>query len=151
MAFLPRFIIINTPKTYHLSKKELAVRNVVTTKSEPNQYQLVTIAIEAMQELKAIDIVLLDLTEISEASTDYFVICHGTSSTHISGIADRVQKNILETLGEHPTRVEGRQGSHWQLIDYFSVIVHIFDREKRDFYDLEGLWSDAKITPIDNV
>ncbi len=106
---------------------------------------LLKIVIEALQELKAVDIIVLDLRSISEASSDYFVICNGTSSTHISGLADRVQKNVWENLSERPVHIEGKQSRSWILLDYFSVVVHIFDREKRQFYDVEHLWSDAKL------
>jgi ribosome-associated protein len=104
-----------------------------------------------MQDLKALDILLMDLREIPEASAAYFVICHGSSSTHLSGIADRVDKNIWEKYREHPTHTEGRKAGNWVLMDYFNVVVHIFDKNKREFYDLEGLWSDAKIERYENL
>jgi ribosome-associated protein len=109
---------------------------------------MVTTVIEALEELKAVDITIMDLRDIHEASADFFIICNGTSSTHISGLADRVQKNVWETLGDRPFHVEGKQGRHWLLIDYFNVVIHIFDKEKREFYDVEHLWSDAKIQKI---
>jgi ribosome-associated protein len=122
-----------------LNKKESNSR----IKNQTNA--LLKIVIEALQELKAVDIIVLDLRSISEASSDYFVICNGTSSTHISGLADRVQKNVWENLSERPVHIEGKQSRSWILLDYFSVVVHIFDREKRQFYDVEHLWSDAKL------
>jgi ribosome-associated protein len=109
---------------------------------------MVTTVIEALEELKAVDIIIMDLRDIHEASADFFIICNGTSSTHISGLADRVQKNVWEKLGDRPFHVEGKQGRHWLLIDYFNVVIHIFDKEKREFYDVEHLWSDAKIQKI---
>ncbi len=109
---------------------------------------IVTTIIEALEELKAVEITIMDLREIHEASADFFVICNGTSSTHIAGLADRVQKNVWENLGERPLHIEGKQGRLWLLIDYFNVVVHIFDKEKREFYDVEHLWSDAKIQKI---
>ena len=122
-----------------MNKKESTGR----IKSQSNA--LLKIIIEALQELKAVDISVLDLRNIPEASAEYFVVCNGTSSTHISGLSDRVQKNVLEQLGERPVHVEGKQGRAWILLDYFSIVVHVFDREKRQFYDVEHLWSDAKL------
>ena len=121
------------------------VKKQSTTAAKLPKSVFVKTVIDAMQELKGVDVTLLDLRNIHEASADYFVICHGTSSTHISGITDRIQKNIWETLGERPFHIEGRQGKHWLLLDYFTVVVHVFDREKRDFYDIEHLWSDAVV------
>jgi len=109
---------------------------------------MVTTVIEALEELKAVDIIIMDLRDIHEASADFFIICNGTSSTHISGLADRVLKNVWEKLGDRPFHVEGKQGRHRLLIDYFNVVIHIFDKEKREFYDVEHLWSDAKIQKI---
>lgn len=110
--------------------------------------EFVSTIIEALEELKAVDITIMDLRDIHEASADFFVVCNGTSSTHIAGLSDRVQKNVWENLAERPLHIEGKQGRHWLLIDYFNVVVHIFDKEKREFYDVENLWSDAKIQKI---
>lgn len=140
--------IYKTSKNIRLSKKGLAARNAVSQKDL--SIALANIAIDALQEVKGVDIVLLDLRDIPEASADFFVICNGTSGTHISGLADRVQKNVWEQMGEHPTHIEGRQGRNWLLLDFFTVVVHIFDNEKRAFYDLEGLWRDAKVTRYEN-
>jgi ribosome-associated protein len=122
-----------------LSKNELAARAKTPTVS------FVKTIVEALQELKGVDITVLDLRSIPEASADYFIVCNGTSNTHISGLADRVQKNVWEELEEKPLHIEGKQGRLWLLIDYFNVVVHIFDKEKRQFYDVEHLWSDAKV------
>lgn len=132
-----------------MSKKELTVKK--QDKELSKDLQLAEVIVDAMQDLKALDIVLLDLREIPEASAAYFVICHGSSSTHLSGIANRVDKNVWEQLAEHPTHTEGKKNGNWVLIDYFSVVVHIFDSTKREFYDLEGLWSDAKIQRFENL
>jgi ribosome-associated protein len=121
------------------------VKKQSTTAAKLPKSVFVKTIIEAMQELKGVDVTVLDLRNIHEASADYFIICHGTSSTHISGLTDRIQKNVWEILGERPYHTEGRQGKHWLLLDYFTIVVHVFDREKRDFYDIEHLWSDAVV------
>ena len=133
-----------------MSKQELVINNLKTG-IEDHTLVLVNVAIESLQELKGQDIVVLDLKSIDEASANYFVICNGTSSTHISGLGDRVEKNLKKQLDEYPNHVEGRHKTHWLLLDYFNVVIHIFDKEKRNFYDLEGLWSDAKITQYKDI
>jgi ribosome-associated protein len=119
-------------------------RNSIQVKQISNT--LLACILDALQELKAIDIIVLDLKEVKEASSDFFVICNGSSSTHINGLSDRVQKNVWETLGEKPYHMEGRNSKAWMLIDYFNIVIHIFDKEKRSYYALEQLWNDAVIT-----
>lgn len=94
---------------------------------------------------KAIDPVILDLREITLIS-DYFVICTGTSSTHIRGLADAVTEGF-ENEGIRSNRIEGYQNADWVLIDYGDVVVHIFTEELREFYSLERLWGDAPQVP----
>jgi ribosome-associated protein len=80
---------------------------------------------------------------------DYFVICTGTSVTHIQSIADRVQEKldeVVHTRGTPRSKPQGDAQSYWLILDYSDVILHIFSEETREFYDLERLWSDAKIT-----
>ena len=107
--------------------------------------------VEGMQENKANDIVVLDLTEIDNAVADYFVICSGDSSTQVDGISSSVMRHTRKELKEKPWSVEGKNNSEWVLMDYVSVVAHIFYRETREFYDLEDLWSDAKRTDIPNL
>lgn len=90
------------------------------------------------------DIKKFDLRLLEDASTDYYIICHGSSSTQISGIMKEIAKRVSEHLKEKPYHSEGTNS--WMIIDYFSVVVHIFSEEKRKFYNLEGLWSDAITT-----
>lgn len=99
--------------------------------------------IEAIQNVKGLDIVEIDLRNIHDASTDCFVICTGNSSTHLHGIADRVEKEIRDEYGILPNHIEGRQSKSWVLLDYFSVVVHVFAASDRHMYDLEHLWNDA--------
>ncbi|CAG5086399.1 ribosome silencing factor [Parvicella tangerina] len=107
--------------------------------------------IEGVTDLKAKDPVCIDLRETDGAVTDFFVICHGDSSTHIDGIANSVTKNVSKKLGQRPWHHEGKQSAEWKLLDYVDVVVHIFNKESRDFYDLEGLWADAPIERIEEV
>lgn len=107
--------------------------------------------VEGMQENKAKDIVVLDLREISSAVCDFFVICSGDSSTQVDGISSTVVRHTRKELSEKPWNVEGKNNKEWVLIDYVSVVAHVFYRETRDFYDIEDLWADAKRTNIPNL
>lgn len=96
---------------------------------------------------KALDIVLLDVSKITTLA-DYFLICSGRSSRQVQGIADGVQTRLRE-LGVRPLGVEGEREGHWILMDYGDVIVHIFYQPIRELYDLESLWSDGTVVPIE--
>lgn len=112
---------------------------------------LANIIIEGMQENKAKEIVSLNLKEIESAVCDYFIICHGTSNTHISAIANSVINETLTTLNDKPFNKEGLGNGEWILLDYGNVVVHIFQRETRDFYNIEKLWGDANIDYIKDI
>jgi len=107
--------------------------------------------VEGMQENKAKDIVVLDLREIGSAVCDFFVICSGDSSTQVDGISNSVVRYTRKQLSEKPWSVEGKNNSEWVLMDYVSVVAHVFYRDTREFYDLEDLWADAKRTDIPNL
>ena len=112
--------------------------------------QLVDIIIDGMQEVKAHDIVCVDLQSIPNSITDYFVICHGDSTTQVESIAKSVEKETSEQLKEKPFHTEGMQNSMWVLLDYINIMVHIFYKDTRDHYDIEGLWADAKLIKIED-
>ncbi len=107
--------------------------------------------ISGMQDNKAKDIVILDLREIESAVTDYFIICSGDSSTQIDGICNSVLRGVRSELHERPWHQEGKGTSEWILLDYINIVVHIFSKEKREFYNIEGLWEDAKRKDIPNL
>jgi ribosome-associated protein len=86
--------------------------------------------------------VVLDLRELS-TFTDYFVICSGTSEPHLKAIASEVETRLKQDHGIRATAIDGFPASHWIVLDYLQVIVHVFHREKRAFYSLEDLWGDA--------
>jgi ribosome-associated protein len=100
------------------------------------------------QDLKAADVVLLDLTGVSDA-TDFFVIASGTSDTHVRSTAEHVVEGLKKREGVVPHHMEGLQQGRWVLLDYVDVIVHVFHPTLRDFYQLERLWSDAERVPLD--
>ena len=110
---------------------------------------LVKAIIEVIKEHKGKKVVSLDLRGIETAVSDYFVVCHGTSNTHISSLAENVRKDVSKKIKEKPWHIEGKSNKEWVLLDYFDVVVHIFNKEKRDFYKLENLWADANIQHIE--
>ena len=106
--------------------------------------KLSEVIIDGIQENKGEDIVLLDLRDVDNAVTQFFIICTGNSSTQIEGIANAVVRNTRKILKERPWHKEGKGTDEWVLLDYVDVVVHIFSEEKRSFYDLEDLWADAE-------
>ena len=93
---------------------------------------------------------VLDLREIS-TFTDFFVICSGTSEPHLKAIASEIETKLREERGVPPAAVDGFPASQWIVLDYLQVIVHVFHREKREFYSLEDLWSDAPRLSIEGL
>jgi len=107
--------------------------------------------VEGMQENKAKDIVVLDLREIHNAVCDYFVICSGESSVQVDGISSSVVRHTRKELSEKPYSVEGKRNREWVLLDYVSVVAHVFYKETRTFYELEDLWADAVRVDVPNL
>ena len=105
--------------------------------------EIVTIAVKALSDKKARDVKVLK-TEAQTVLADYFVICNGSSSTHIKALVDEVDRQLSEA-GEPPIRREGLRSDIWVLMDFGCVIVHVFTDEARKFYNLERLWSDAEL------
>lgn len=112
---------------------------------------LVDVVVKGMQEVKAKDIVHLDLRRVPNAVCDHFIICHGGSNTQVEAIARSVERFTHERLQEKPWHVEGRQHAGWVLMDYVNVVVHIFQQDARAFYGLDQLWADAVRNTFENV
>ncbi|MCB0515359.1 MAG: ribosome silencing factor [Bacteroidetes bacterium] len=108
-------------------------------------YSLGELIVEGIEDKKGIKIVRLDLRDISDAVCNEFIICEGTSTTHVNAIADSVTDKVKKESGEMPFSMEGMRQGEWVLVDYVDTVLHIFTHEKRNFYQLEDLWSDAKI------
>ncbi|MFA8434456.1 MAG: ribosome silencing factor [Marinifilaceae bacterium] len=115
---------------------------------ESTSEELVAAVIEGLQEKKGIEIVKIDLKKIDNTVCKYFVVCNGSSNTHVSSLADSVEEYVRENLREKVWHKEGYQNAQWILLDYADVVVHIFQKEYRDFYQIENLWADAKITAV---
>lgn len=107
--------------------------------------EMIAVAVKALDSKKGKDIRVLH-TEEQTTLADYFVICNGTSSTQVRALADAVE-DAMSKAGEEPHHIEGHRGGEWTLLDFSSVVVHVFTEEAREFYSLERLWSDA--APVD--
>lgn len=112
--------------------------------------KLSEIIVKGMQEKKANDIVVMDLRKVKNAVADFFVICSGNSDKQLDAIAESVDVEVFKTLKENPWHSEGKSNKEWVLLDYIDVVVHVFRKDKREFYALERLWGDAEITEIED-
>ena len=121
------------------------------SKKESETDQLVTQIIKGIEEVKGQHIEILDLRAIENTVCDYFIICDGTSNTQVNAIVNSVQKTTSKAIKEKPWHVEGSDNAEWVLIDYVHVVVHVFQKHIREFYDIEGLWGDAKSVKIEST
>lgn len=111
---------------------------------------LLTNIIKGIEEVKGNDIDILDLRAIDNSACDYFVICNGNSNTQVSAIVNSVQKTVSKEIKDKPWHVEGMENAEWVLMDYVNIVVHVFQKNIREYYNIESLWGDAKITSIEN-
>ena len=121
------------------------------TKKEVGTDQLVTQIIKGIEEVKGQDTQILDLREIENTVCDYFIICEGTSNTQVNAIVNSIQKIVSKSLKEKPWNIEGSDNAEWVLMDFVHVVVHVFQKHIREFYDIEGLWGDAKTVKIETT
>jgi len=113
--------------------------------------QLITQIVKGIEEVKGQDIKILDLREIENTVCDYFIICSGTSNTQVNAIVNSIQKIVSKSLKEKPWHIEGSSNAEWILMDYVDVVVHVFQKHIREFYDIESLWGDAKTVTIETT
>ena len=104
--------------------------------------KMARLAVDALEDKKAEDITILDISEVSVLA-DYFIIAGGSNRNQVQAMADSAE-DALGRAGYEPKQIEGYQSANWILLDYKDIIIHIFDRENRMFYDLERLWRDGK-------
>lgn len=107
--------------------------------------------IEGIRDKKGKKIVQLDLRHLDDAPADFFIICEGDSNVHVKAISDSVFQRVKDDLATKPVHTEGSLNARWVLMDYFDTVVHVFHPETREFYELEHLWSDAKLTEFGEV
>lgn len=116
--------------------------------TEKNEIEAI---LEGIQKLKGKEIIKIDLTKIDHSECSYFIICHGTSNKHAYGIAQSVEATVEEMTGERVWHKDGYRNGIWILLDYGSIMVHVFQEEARKFYNLEALWADAKVIKIEET
>lgn len=120
------------------------------TKKNNSIDDLLASIIKGIEDVKGLDIDILDLRGIDNRVCDYFVICNGTSNTQVNAIVNSVQKGVSKELKDKPWHVEGTDNGEWVLMDYVSIVVHVFQKHVREYYNIESLWGDAKITSLEN-
>ena len=118
---------------------------MIKIKEQDQALILADAIVKGIQEKKGLDIVSLNLGKIQSTICDYFIICHGTSRTHVNAIAESIEEEVKKLTGAHPRRREGYSNGEWVLIDYSDIVVHVFQEPVRQFYGLENLWADAPL------
>lgn len=115
---------------------------------ETETEHLINAIVEGIQRKKGLELIKIDLTKINNTECKYFIICHGNSNTQVDAIAHSVEDTVEELINEKVWHTDGYRNSLWILLDYADIMVHIFQKEARKFYDLENLWADAHIELI---
>lgn len=115
--------------------------------SEPDSKQMVEVITEALLSRKGKDITVLDVSGLTTL-TEYFVVCHGKSDVQVKALADAVDDDMRKEMGEKAWKKEGINARSWIILDFVNVVVHVLSKEKRDFYGIERMWNDAKVTYI---
>ncbi len=119
------------------------------TKRKASTDQLISEIINGIDKVKGLNVNILDLRDIENTVSDYFIVCEGGSNTQVNAISGSIQKTVSKALKENPWHIEGEVNAEWILLDYVNVVVHVFQKHIREFYDIESLWGDAKITTIE--
>lgn len=114
------------------------------TNKEKESLVLARLAAQTLEGKKGEEVRILDLRKVYGAPAEYFVIASGNVPSHVSALSDAVHEAVKNATGLNPHKVEGYQNAEWILMDYFDVVVHIFQKEKRQFYRLDELWSDGE-------
>jgi len=115
------------------------------TKKKVSNDDLIANIIKGIEDVKGNDIDILDLREIDNTVSDYFIICNGNSNTQVNAIVNSIQKVVSKELKDKPWHVEGSENAEWVLMDYVNVVVHVFQKHIREYYNIEGLWGDDSI------
>ena len=106
--------------------------------SDPDE--LITLIIAGIEDVKGQNINILDLRSIENSVCDYFLICDGNSNTQVNAIVNSIQKKVSKSAHEKPYQIEGVENAEWVLMDYINIVVHVFQKHKREYYDIENLW-----------
>lgn len=127
-------------KSLHRESAKIEIANAHTPYSDLDAE--VKLALHCASEKKAVDIRVIDLRRIA-SFTEFFVIASGTNQRQVQAISDEINERLKKQLSVRPVRIEGYSGGEWVLLDYGDFVVHLFDKDAREFYDLERLWRDA--------
>ena len=117
-------------------------------KPRSTEDSLISNIVYGIENVKGLDVSILDLRDIENTVCRYFVVCTGSSNTHVSAIVSAIKKTVSKELKEKPFHTEGNENSEWVLIDYINVVVHVFQKQIIEYYNIEELWGDAKTTKV---
>jgi len=117
-------------------------------KPRSTEDSLISNIVYGIENVKGLDVSILDLRDIENTVCRYFVVCTGSSNTHVSAIVSAIKKTVSKELKEKPFHTEGNENAEWVLIDYINVVVHVFQKQIREYYNIEELWGDAKTTKV---
>lgn len=118
------------------------------SKPRSTEDSLISNIVYGIENVKGLDVSILDLRDIENTVCRYFVVCTGSSNTHVSAIVSAIKKTVSKELKEKPFHTEGNENAEWVLIDYIDVVVHVFQKQIREYYNIEELWGDAKTTKV---
>ncbi|MFN1835839.1 ribosome silencing factor [Balneola sp. MJW-20] len=119
------------------------------TGSKVSSKDMVEVITEALLSKKGQDVTVMDVSELTTL-TDYFVVAHGNSDVQIKALADAVEDDLREKMGERAWKKEGFNTRSWIILDYVNVVIHVMSKEKREYYSIERMWNDAKITKVED-
>jgi len=122
---------------------------MINPATQGGSIDLIEAIIEGIQRKKGLDIIDIDLQTLSSTECDHFIICHGTSNTHVDAIAHSVEETVEELKNEPAWHRDGYKQAQWILLDYVNIMVHVFQEPIRKLYDLESLWADGMVYNID--
>lgn len=134
-----------------VTKTRKVAKSKAAASPAANSLELAMQVAQGMYEKKAEDIKILDMRNVKGASADFFVISHAASDKQVEAIANSVEEEVEKRSNEWPRHREGQVNNEWVLLDYFDVVAHIFQQEKREFYAVEELWGDAIDIPFEGV
>ncbi len=118
---------------------------------QTEEEQIVNRIVEGIQEKKGKNIVVVDMQKLKESPCSYFVICEGDSNVHVNAVASSIREYVQENARVKPFAADGFDNCEWIAMDYGHIIVHVFQRHIREYYDLEHLWADAQLQRIENL
>ena len=118
------------------------------SKPRSTEDSLISNIVDGIENVKGLDVNILDIRDIENTVCRYFVVCTGNSNTHVSAIVSAIKKTVSKELKEKPFHTEGNENAEWVLIDYINVVVHVFQKQIREYYNIEELWGDAKTTKV---